>query len=165
MCYSVASLWVNAMRFASVTGDAKLEGSLVAEARQFLPGGKKGDKATKARHVDFNVFGAVPLEAAILTDRRDFLRMGMAYADDQWAPPRPDDLADFPKWLVSHYVPAARKAYLAVARSLDRYGNVPDAVPSGAQEPPRGDVGLQAGGSFGGTPHGEDRADECGAEV
>ncbi len=329
MCYSVASLWVNAMRFASVTGDAKLEGSLVAEARQFLPGGKKGDKATKARHVDFNVFGAVPLEAAILTDWRDFLRMGMAYADDQWAPPRPDDLADFPKWLVSHYVPverqmeylrdgysgqtrlwiddmyminllqtqafratkdrryveraakemclyldrlqlanglfnhaadvpfrwargngwmaagmplvlqylrpsdaeygkilagyrrmmetllglqrpsglwgqlvddpdprswdetsgslmfayafimgckhgwidaakyapAARKAYLAVARTGTATCPTCDAVPSGAQEPPRGDVGLQAGGAFGGTPHGEDRADECGAEV
>ena len=113
VCYSVASLWVNALQFASVTGDAKLEESLVATARQFLPGGKKGDKVPKARHVDFNVFGAVPLEAAILTDRRDFLRMGMAYADDQWAPPRPDDLSNFPKWLVSHYVPVEKQnAYL-----------------------------------------------------
>ena len=109
VCYSVASLWVNALEFAFVTGDAPLEERLVNLCRPFLPGGKKQDKVTKPRHVDFNVFGAVPLEIAYLTDDRRFLQLGMKYADDQWAPPREDDLKDYPKWLVSHYVPVEKQ--------------------------------------------------------
>ena len=105
VCYSVSSLWVKALEFARVTGDTALEKSLVDALAPFLPGGEKQDKVTKLRHVDFNVFGAVPLEVAILTGRGDFLKLGLRYADDQWAEPRTDDLASYPEWLVSHYVP------------------------------------------------------------
>lgn len=113
VCYSVVSLWVNALEFACVTGDDALKKSLVETLEPFLPGGEKQDKVTKPRHVDFNVFGAVPLEAAILTGRADFLRLGIRYADDQWEEPRPDDLGAYPKWLVSHYVPVEKqRAYL-----------------------------------------------------
>lgn len=113
VCYSVASLWVNALEFARVTSDSELERSLCERLDPFLPGGEKADKVTKPRHVDFNVFGAVPLEVGILTGRRDFLAMGLRYADDQWEEPRADDLDAFPKWLVSHYVPVEKqRAYL-----------------------------------------------------
>ena len=104
VCYSVASLWVNALEFASILDDKALKGDLYDMFRPFLPGGAKADKVTKARHVDFNVFGAVPLEVAILFQNRPAGAMGLRYADDQWEPPREDDLANFPKWLKSHYL-------------------------------------------------------------
>ena len=111
--YSVASLWVNALEYASLIKDADLQRKLTSRLHPFYPGGAKQDKVTKPRHVDFNIFGAVPLEVAILTGDKRALTMGLRYADDQWEPPRPDDLDNFPKWLKSHYVePEKQREYL-----------------------------------------------------
>ena len=111
--YSVVSLWVNALEFARRTGNGELEQECVAKFHPFLPGGAKADRVSKPRHVDFNVFGAVPLEVAILTGDGEARAMGLRYADDQWAPPRADDLAAFPKWLVGNYQePPRQRQYL-----------------------------------------------------
>ena len=107
--YSVASIWVNALGFSSLVGDKELENSLVRLLDQYMPGGAKEDKAIKMRHVDFNIFGAVPLEVAILTGDKRALEMGLRYADDQWEPPRPDDLDHYIKGLISHYVPVEKQ--------------------------------------------------------
>ena len=61
--YSVASLWVNALEYASLIKDADLQRKLTSRLHPFYPGGAKQDKVTKPRHVDFNIFGAVPLES------------------------------------------------------------------------------------------------------
>lgn len=107
------SLWVNALEFARKIGDGALERTLLARIEPFLPGGSKADRATKARHVDFSVFGALPLEKYILDGDRTALAMGLRYADRQWEPPQPDDLNDFPKFLKGHFVPVERQlAYL-----------------------------------------------------
>ena len=114
VCYSVASLWVNALEYADRVGDEPLKTELVGRFMPFLPGGEKQDKVTKPRHVDFNVFGAVPLEVAILTGDQAARQMGLRYADDQWEPPRQDDLERIPKWLQGHYVePAKQLEYLS----------------------------------------------------
>lgn len=110
--YSVVSLWVNALTFARRVGDRALEKRLTDLARDYFPGGGKADKAPKARHVDFAVFGALPLEVYMLTGDENAKKAGLAYADDQWALPRADDLADFPKGLAGHYVPADRQRRL-----------------------------------------------------
>jgi hypothetical protein len=107
--YSVASLWVNALRYSSLTKDAALQRRLEELLHPFYPGGEKQNKVTKARHVDFNIFGAVPLEIAVLSGDKRARDMGLRYADDQWEPPRPDDLANYPKWLRSHYVPVEKQ--------------------------------------------------------
>lgn len=112
VCYSVVSLWVNALSFARNTGDKELEKRLVDLAEKYLPGGVKADKAPKARHVDFAVFGALPLEVYMLTGNEAAKKAGLAYADDQWAEPREDDLADFPKGIVDHYVPEDKQRRL-----------------------------------------------------
>lgn len=113
VCYSVASLWVNALEYARLTGDTKLQSELVDAFLPFLPGGKKQGKVTRPRHVDFNVFGSVPLEVAILTGNQACLKMGLRYADDQWEPPRDDDTACMPGWMKSHYVsPEKQFVYL-----------------------------------------------------
>lgn len=107
--YSVASIWLNALTYASLVKDSRLEGDLVRMLEPFYPGGAKENRVLKMRHVDFNVFGAVPLEVAILTGDKRALKMGLRLADDQWEPPRPDDLDNFLKGLRSHYVPADRQ--------------------------------------------------------
>ena len=111
--YSVASLWVNAMEYALLTSQRNLKIKLCEKFDPFLPGRAKADKVTKPRHVDFNVFGAVPLEVAVLTGEKRAKAMGLRYADDQWTPPKADDLADYPGWLKSHYVaPELQREYL-----------------------------------------------------
>ncbi|MBR3823561.1 MAG: hypothetical protein IKJ37_18315, partial [Kiritimatiellae bacterium] len=111
--YSVASLWVNAMEYALLTSQRNLKIKLCEKFDPFLPGRAKADKVAKPRHVDFNVFGAVPLEVAVLTGEKRAKAMGLRYADDQWAPPKADDLADYPGWLKSHYVaPELQREYL-----------------------------------------------------
>ena len=111
--YAVVSLWVNALEFARKIGDGELERTLLARVEPFLPGGAKADRATKARHVDFSVFGALPLEKYILDGDKTARTMGLRYADRQWEPPQPGDLDDFPKFLKGHFVPVERQlAYL-----------------------------------------------------
>ena len=102
--YSVASLWVNAMEYALLTSQRNLRIKLCERFDPFLPGRAKSGKVAKPRHVDFNVFGAIPLEVAILTGEKRAKEMGLRYADDQWEPPKADDLDSFPGWLKSHYV-------------------------------------------------------------
>ena len=63
--YSVASLWVNAMEYALLTSQRNLKNGLCERFDPFLPKRAKADKVTKPRHVDFNVFGAVPLDPCI----------------------------------------------------------------------------------------------------
>ena len=113
VCYSVASLWVNALEYSEIVGDKVLQKELVDLFKPFLPGGAKQDKVTKPRHVDFNIFGSVPLEVYLLTGDETARKMGLRYADDQWEPPRPDDTDCMPKWLKSHYVaPEKQLEYL-----------------------------------------------------
>ena len=113
VAYSVASLWVNAMEYALLTSQRNLKTELCKKFDPFLPKRAKADKVTKPRHVDFNVFGAVPLEVAVLTGDEKAKAMGLRYADDQWEPPRPNDLDVFPRWLKSHYVaPDLQREYL-----------------------------------------------------
>lgn len=109
VAYSVASLWVNALEYARLTDDPGLQGRLEQMLHPFYPGGAKQDKVAKPRHVDFSVFGAVPLEVAVLSGDERAREMGLRYADDQWEPPRPDDLDNYPAWLRSHYVPAEKQ--------------------------------------------------------
>jgi rhamnogalacturonyl hydrolase YesR len=44
------------------------------------------------RHVDFSVFGAVPLEIYMQTKERKYLDLGLSFADRQWEKPTPDGL-------------------------------------------------------------------------
>ena len=81
--YSVVSLWVNALECARLAGDADLERRLVAA---FEPAyGEKKIWMNDYRHVDLSIIGAVPLEIAILTGDARAKKLGLMYADRQWA--------------------------------------------------------------------------------
>lgn len=86
--YSAVSEWVNCLEFARTIGDKTLENSLIAAMDPMY--GPKADKLPHMEHVDFSVFGAVPLEIFILNGDRRAYTMGMRYADHQWEAPDMD---------------------------------------------------------------------------
>ena len=87
--YSVVSLWINAMECARIIGDAELEKQLVDAFTPYY--GPKRHVLPKFKHVDFTIVGAVPLEIAILTGEKRARDLGLAFADQQWEEPKPDD--------------------------------------------------------------------------
>ena len=88
-----------ALRFADAAGDAALEQKLITRYAFILtPAGRQ--MISTNRHVDFHVFGALPLEIYLLNgDPRD-RDFGLRLADDQWVDPRPDGLARESRWWV-----------------------------------------------------------------
>lgn len=90
--YAVSSLWLNALKFAGECGDKELLGRLVDHFAPFYD--EKRDKCSRCNHVDFSVFGSVPLEIARLTGSARAREMGLHYADNQWAAPDPENPGD-----------------------------------------------------------------------
>jgi rhamnogalacturonyl hydrolase YesR len=88
-----------ALRFAGATGDAALQQQLIARYESILtPEGRKVISAQ--RHVDFHVFGVLPLQIYLLTGDDRYLDLGIHMADDQWVNPRPDGLCEETRWWV-----------------------------------------------------------------
>ena len=87
--YSVVSLWVNALECARILGDAELEAKLIDAFTPYY--GPKQNVLPKFKHVDFTIVGSVPLEIAILTGEKRARDLGLAFADQQWEEPKPDD--------------------------------------------------------------------------
>lgn len=83
--YAVASAWVNALEFARNIGDAELEKQLIDKFEPFFSELKP--MLNRDDHVDFSIFGAVPLEIFLLNGDGRAKEMGMRYADHQWAVP------------------------------------------------------------------------------
>ncbi|MDR2069802.1 MAG: glycoside hydrolase family 88 protein [Treponema sp.] len=82
--YAETFTWYGALQYAELTGDKSLFSSLrkkfdllCSEERQYLPA---------KNHVDFNMFGCLPLEFYRLTGEERYRALGMPYADTQWDP-------------------------------------------------------------------------------
>lgn len=90
--YPEVCAWYGALRFASETGDKALTDSLV---QRFEPLFGPDQRMIPARlHVDYSVFGAVPLELYRQTKQDRYLKLGLGFADRQWEHPQPDGLSD-----------------------------------------------------------------------
>jgi rhamnogalacturonyl hydrolase YesR len=72
-----------ALRFLSAAGDAEALGRVLARYRD-LPG---TDALIAAGHVDASVYGALPLQAYLVTRQEGYLREGLRFADAQWQSP------------------------------------------------------------------------------
>lgn len=90
--YSVVSAWVNALQIAHREG---LESYQTALTEKFLPFmGEKADKRSINSHVDYSIFGALPLEVYLSTGKpiekalrtRDdsIYQLGMKYVETEW---------------------------------------------------------------------------------
>ena len=95
--YQEVCAWYGALTFAQLSGDKGLSAKLIQRFDPLMtPEG--ANLIGKDRHVDFTVFGTVPLEIYLQTQTpthtKDpkYLDLGKSFADRQWENPTPDGL-------------------------------------------------------------------------
>ncbi|MGA2268165.1 MAG: glycoside hydrolase family 88 protein [Bryobacteraceae bacterium] len=122
--YPEVCAWYGALTFAQLSGDKDLSARII---KRFDPLMTPAEAALvpNERHVDFSVFGAVPLEIYIETKQQKYRDMGQAIADRQWSDPTPDGLTSETRfWIDDMYMITAVQvqAYRATgdARYIDR---------------------------------------------
>ena len=83
--YPEVCAWYGALKYAEVTGNNEL--SKLLEDR-FLPFfGKEKHLVPRPYHVDYSVFGTIPLEMYLQTKDQKYFDMGIRFADAQWSIP------------------------------------------------------------------------------
>jgi unsaturated rhamnogalacturonyl hydrolase len=122
--YPEVCAWYGALTFARLAGDPDLRDRLIRKFDPLLaPGGSQS--ISPQAHVDFRVFGALPLEIYLQTKEPKYLALGLNFADKQWERAAPDGIsAEARYWIDDMYmitllqVQAFRAA--GDARYLDR---------------------------------------------
>jgi len=93
--YQEVCTWYGALTFAQLSGDKGLSTKLIQRFDPLMTPAGAG-LIGQDRHVDFSVFGAVPLEIYLQTQTRTkdqkYLDLGKSFADRQWEDPTPDGL-------------------------------------------------------------------------
>jgi unsaturated rhamnogalacturonyl hydrolase len=89
--YPEVVAWYGALSFAQVTGDKELSQKLIRRFDPLLD--SANPQVPTMRHVDFSVFGTVPLEIYIETKDPKYLEFGRGYADRQWENPDSNGLS------------------------------------------------------------------------
>jgi len=103
--YPEVCTWYGALTFAHVSGDKDLSSRLIKRFEPLMsaPGSALVDQ--HQRHVDFSVFGAVPLEIYIETKDPKYLQMGKSFADRQWENTTPEGLTSETRfWIDDMYM-------------------------------------------------------------
>ena len=88
--YPEVCAWYGALTFAHVSKDTELLASVIKRFDPLL--GADSGLIQRTPHVDFSVFGAVPLQIYMENKDRKYLDLGIGFADRQWQNPRPDGL-------------------------------------------------------------------------
>ena len=102
--YPEVCTWYGALTFAQLLGDKDLTANLLKRFEPLMsaPGSELIDRE---RHVDFSVFGAVPLEIYIETRDPKYLALGKSFADIQWSDPLPNGLSSETRfWIDDMYM-------------------------------------------------------------
>jgi unsaturated rhamnogalacturonyl hydrolase len=122
--YPEICAWYGSLTVAQLTGDKDLQERLIRKFDVLLtPEGAK--KISPAEHVDYHVFGTLPLEIYIETKQPQYLTLGLSFADKQWAKTTPDGItAEARYWIDDMYMITAVEvqAYRATgdAKYIDR---------------------------------------------
>ena len=85
--YSVVSLWAWAIENARLRGDDQQLQRLIDKYEPFACGRLTSHAPD---HVDFSIYGALPLEVYLYNGDERALGIGLYYADTQWEKPAPD---------------------------------------------------------------------------
>ena len=87
--YPEVCTWYGALTYAQLSGDKQLTDELIKRFEPLLsaPG---SDLIHHERHVDYSMFGSLPLEIYIETRDPRYLELGKSMADTQWEPLPPD---------------------------------------------------------------------------
>lgn len=83
--YPEVCTWYGALTFARESGDKALTQQLAARFEPLFT--TEAKLVPVPDHVDYTVFGSVPLELYIQTKEARYLEMGQRFADKQWGPP------------------------------------------------------------------------------
>jgi unsaturated rhamnogalacturonyl hydrolase len=121
--YPEVCAWYGALTFAHLSGDRDLLASLVKRFDPLLR--EEAPLIQRTPHVDFSIFGAVPMQIYIENKDTKYLDLGKWFADRQWENPRPDGLsAETRFWIDDMYMETLVQvqAFRATgdARYLDR---------------------------------------------
>jgi rhamnogalacturonyl hydrolase YesR len=122
--YQEVCTWYGALTFAEVTGNKILETKLQARFQELLTPEKLSLIPDK-EHVDYEIFGVVPLHVSMETKDAATRAMGLRLADRQWSKPQPDGLSGQTRyWIDDMYMITILQleAYRATndAKYLDR---------------------------------------------
>lgn len=83
--YPEVCAWYGGLTFADLSKNKSLKTSLIQRFQPLFK--EEASFVPVADHVDYSVFGAVPLEIYRQTKERPYLELGKAMADKQWGPP------------------------------------------------------------------------------
>ncbi len=122
--YPEVCAWYGALAVAQLTRDNDLQGRLIRKLDQLMTP-PDSSMISQNAHVDFRVFGVVPLEAYTQTKVQKYLDLGRSFADRQWADPAPDGITREARyWIDDMYMITAVQvqAYRATgdAKYIDR---------------------------------------------
>ena len=106
--YQEVCTWYGALTFAQLSGDKDLSAKLIQRFDPLMTLAGAG-LIGKDRHVDFTVFGTVPLEIYLQTQTQTkdpkYLDLGKSLADRQWENPTPDGLTSETRfWIDDMYM-------------------------------------------------------------
>lgn len=91
--YPEVCAWYGALKFAEASHDQVLLGQLRKRFDDLIAVNNQA-RVPNTRHVDFDIFGVVPLELYRQTGEKHYLEMGRRFADLQWENSRPDGLSN-----------------------------------------------------------------------
>ncbi len=102
--YPEVCAWYGSLTVAQLTHDKDLQQRLIQKFDRFLT--PEGAKAiSPAAHVDYRVFGVVPLEIYLQTKEQKYLNVGQSLADKQWEKTTPDGItAEARYWIDDMYM-------------------------------------------------------------
>jgi len=83
--YPEVCAWLGALRFADATGDKELIKRLQERFEPLFS--TDSTMLPPMNHVDYNMFGSLPLEFYRITKNNKYLDLGLKYADSQWQLP------------------------------------------------------------------------------
>ncbi|MGH9735756.1 MAG: glycoside hydrolase family 88/105 protein [Candidatus Acidiferrales bacterium] len=104
IAYEEVCTWYGGLTFAQLSGDKALTAELM---RRFEPLMRPPGSALvpDKRHVDFSMFGSLPLEIYIETKDPKYLEMGKKFADVEWEDPQPGGLTSETRyWIDDMYM-------------------------------------------------------------
>ena len=90
--YPEVCTWYGALKYAEATGNTALEAELQARYRALLTPEFHALIPDK-EHVDYEIFGIVPLQISMETKENAAREAGLRFADRQWSKPTPDGLS------------------------------------------------------------------------
>ena len=107
--YPEACAWYGSLTVAQLTKDRELQKRLIAKFDPLL--GEHANWISPDAHVDYRVFGIIPLEIYLQTNQQKYLDLGRRLADKQWDKTTPDGItAEARYWIDDMYMITAVQA-------------------------------------------------------